>query len=907
MKKLYTAALLLMLTSLNAQIINFTDPNFKAKLLQATSSNEIALNMSLVSAKVDTNNDGEIQVSEAAAIKKLFVSNANISSWGGIEYFTNMFSLDVSSNNFTSIDVSHTVLPSLQWFYCNNNLLTDGSVDLTGQDLVILNMGSNAFTTFNFNQFPNLLFLGCEYNDLTSIDVSNCTSLKELRCQSNALTQIAITNIPTLTHLYCDNNPIVSLTMSNLPNFMFLFCSNTQLSNFQIDLPKLQELWLNQNQLTTLDLTNFPMLRTVYVHSSQNLVSIDFTGCTSLDFLEIYYNNALTNLTVAGLTQLKTLKVYNSTALTSLDVSGCSSLLTLTCGSNNLSALDVTGCSSLTSLTCSNNHITNLDLSDCSALLSVFCDSNQLASLDVQQCTQLNTLFAADNLIEHLNIKNGRAIANYSYIQNPLHYLCVDDVRIAPMITALASSGILNVEVNSYCSFVPGGINYQIQGKSVADTNSDGCDATDPGFPNLRYNITNGSDSGTLLPDASGNYAITLSAGLYTITPVLENPLYYTVSPPTLTLAFPAQASPVTQDFCISMNGSHPDLEVAVFPVGIARPGFDSKYKIIYKNKGTIVESGTVNLNFNNGITDFVSAIPTTSSQSVDNLQWNFNNLLPLQSREILVTLNLNSPVETPPVNANDILTYTASINGAGTDEVPSDNQLTMHQHVVNSLDPNDKTCIEGGTITPSEVGKYVHYVIRFENTGSANAENIVVKDMIDAAKFDIASLVPLDASHPFVTKISNANKVEFIFENINLPFDDANNDGYVSFKIKTKPSLIVGNTFSNSAGIYFDYNFPIITNTATTAVTALANRDFAFSEYLRLYPNPAKSMLHYEARNSISVSSASIYNILGQLVIAIPNSGNSAAIDISGLQTGTYFLRIISDKGSTNTKFIKE
>ncbi len=63
--------------------------------------------------------------------------------------------------------------------------------------------------------------------------------------------------------------------------------------------------------------------------------------------------------------------------------------------------------------------------------------------------------------------------------------------------------------------------------------------------------------------------------------------------------------------------------------------------------------------------------------------------------------------------------------------------------------------------------------------------------------------------------KLQHNNKVEFIFENINLPFDDANNDGFVAFKIKTKSSLVLGDTFSNSANIYFDYNFPIVTNTA--------------------------------------------------------------------------------------------
>lgn len=82
-------------------------------------------------------------------------------------------------------------------------------------------------------------------------------------------------------------------------------------------------------------------------------------------------------------------------------------------------------------------------------------------------------------------------------------------------------------------------------------------------------------------------------------------------------------------------------------------------------------------------------------------------------------------------------------------------------------------------------VGKYVHYMIRFENTGTFYAENIVVTDEIDLTKYlDITSLIPLHSSHDFVTKI-NANKVEFIFQGINLTFDDENNDGYIVFKIK--------------------------------------------------------------------------------------------------------------------------
>ena len=175
---------------------------------------------------------------------------------------------------------------------------------------------------------------------------------------------------------------------------------------------------------------------------------------------------------------------------------------------------------------------------------------------------------------------------------------------------------------------------------------------------------------------------------------------------------------------------------------------------------------------------------------------------------------------------------------------------------------------------------------------------------MIDLVKFDIATLVPLKSSHEFYTRI-NENKVEFIFENINLDFNDATNDGYVVFKIKTKPTLVLGDTFTNNANIYFDYNFPITTNTYTTTVAALSTQDYDFGNYFTLYPNPAKNVLNIQAKQGLTINSIEIYNQLGQIVIATTNALNT--IDVSNLASGTYFVKINTEKGSANAKFVKE
>jgi len=115
-------------------------------------------------------------------------------------------------------------------------------------------------------------------------------------------------------------------------------------------------------------------------------------------------------------------------------------------------------------------------------------------------------------------------------------------------------------------------------------------------------------------------------------------------------------------------------------------------------------------------------------------------------------------------------------------------------------------------------IGGYLQYLIRFENIGDAEAINIVVEDTLNSNYFEVNTAQVLDASHPYEA-INRNGKLSINFKDINLPFDDENNDGYVMFKVKTKSDLQVGDKITNKAEIFFDFNYPIITNTAETTV----------------------------------------------------------------------------------------
>lgn len=341
-------------------------------------------------------------------------------------------------------------------------------------------------------------------------------------------------------------------------------------------------------------------------------------------------------------------------------------------------------------------------------------------------------------------------------------------------------------------------------------------------------------------------------------------------------------------------------MEVSIIPVIVAVPGFNSKYKIIYKNKGNSIFSGNLNLSFPNDKVNFLSAIPNYTSTSTNSITWNFTDLQPFESDEIEVQFNVFTP---PTTNAGDILNFEANISPSQTDETPNDNTFELNQTVVSSFDPNDKTCLEGNTITPEMVGNYLHYLIRFENTGTANATNIVVKDIIDTTKLDISTLQITDASHLVKTKISEGNKVEFVFENINLPFTEPDKHGYISFKIKTSPSLIVGDQIENNANIYFDYNLPVETNTAQTSVqNSLGTEDIDNSQSVFIYPNPVKDIISIKSEKEII--KAEIYDLSGRILQRSFPTNNQ--VNVSQLKSGNYIIVIYSDNNKFTHKFIK-
>ena len=540
-------------------------------------------------------------------------------------------------------------------------------------------------------------------------------------------------------------------------------------------------------------------------------------------------------------------------------------------------------------------------------IINFNCRNNLLTTLDASMInTESNYIFDCSSNINLLQafIKNSSNSGYFLFSGcSSLEYVCCETNSVSYYQDIMVTSfNLFNVVVNSYCSFTPGGNYNTITGTTKFDANNNGCDTNDLPQKNLRVNINDGTTTGASFTNATGNYKFYTQAGSFNITPSIENPTWFNFSPISATIPFANNNNNVaTQDFCIVSNGIHNDLEIVIAPITPARPGFDATYLATYKNKGNQTVSGNLNFNYDDSILDFVYSTFATTTQSLGILNYNFTNLLPFESRSFHISLNVNSPTETPAVNIGDILNFSATINTTLLDEIPSDNLFTYNQTVVGSFDPNNIICMEGESVAASEIGNYLHYVINFENTGTFQAENIVVKTTIDPNQFDINSLQLLSASNQVDARITG-NVVEFIFNQIML---DTGGHGNVLLKVKSKNNLQQGDIVSKRADIFFDYNAPIDTGIANTTFQSLNNSSFEKDNSISIYPNPANSIVNIKAKSTLK--SIELYDVQGRILQTKLVNKTNEIIDISTHSKGIYFLKITSDDGVKVEQIVKE
>ncbi|CAN1544814.1 Domain of unknown function DUF11 [Flavobacteriaceae bacterium] len=350
------------------------------------------------------------------------------------------------------------------------------------------------------------------------------------------------------------------------------------------------------------------------------------------------------------------------------------------------------------------------------------------------------------------------------------------------------------------------------------------------------------------------------------------------------------------------------DVSVYLYRYLPPRPGFPYYNYIAYRNNGSqTIASGT--LNFTKPAEVSISGIFQTGTvANATGFSYNFTNLLPNEYRYFWVKMEVPT---IPTVVLGQQLTSSAQVTFTGTDAFPLNNSATLIQTIVGSYDPNDKSEAHGGKILHSSftANDYLTYTINFENTGTANAINVKVVDVLNS-KLDETTIKMIDASAAFsLDRIGNT--LTWKFNGIDLPPSSSSSEtighGFITFQVKPKSGYAIGDVIPNSANIYFDFNPAIITNVNSTQfvqfleVNEFESKDFIFS------PNPAVDSVIIELKNENDhIKEVKIIDQLGRIIqtTSFSSSLSSELINLDAINSGTYFLEVISD---SNQRVIKK
>jgi uncharacterized repeat protein (TIGR01451 family) len=868
----------------------------------------------------------------------LDITTSQISNLQGIEAFVNLTYLNCGNNYFNTfptlpINLTHLncsfPFSSLMISNLPLNLETLDCADYSGDSVQIINLPSSLknlncsgvnlwcalppyleilfiggvydSTMCNPCQLPilpnSLKVLHCEFNNLGNFS-SLPDSLLELDCADNQMTTLPQLPNP-LIRLECYRNQMT--TLPQLPNSLEVFnCGGNLITNLPPLSDSLRSLDCSENLITNLPtlpdslrhldcrnnlITNLPPLPDSlgYLDCGGNQLDSLPSLPPSLRYLNCLYNN---------LSSIPPLPL---------------SLWYLNCGSNQLIALPAFN-GNLNYLDCSNNPITTLPTLP-NTLYRLFCIGTLISSLPPlpdslvflyvsynPNLTCLPYLTTIYNL--YFDSCSVTCLPNYGQVTNS-----------SPLISSLPLCDIFN----------PNGCNFywNISGKVFIDADSNCVQgANESGLNNIHVNLF---DNGSLIQQA-----FTGGEGLYSFD--VNNYGNYEVILDTTQIPF-IPICPLTPNYLDTLNAidsliygndfglkckTDPDMGVWSIIAGRMIPGHRPIVKIhageISNQFGSNCSngvSGTLTVTINGSAHYFATAAGslTPSFISSDSINYVIPDLGNINSSS---DFGIEIFVDTTAIAGSSICIHASLVPDLG-DSDSTNNSLTNCFTIVSSFDPNDKAVYPIGIIDTTD--KWLTYSIRFQNTGTAPADNIYILDTLDS-NLDLSSFQLLSTSHSAYVQILDGGIAKFNFPNINLPDSNTNellSHGYVQYRIKMKNNLSNGAIINNTAYIYFDFNPAVVTNTVTNTINLVNKITTAQnSNSINVWPVPFENNFYMETNADLHNSNYSIFNLVGFEIYSGKIVSQVQKINSETWSSGIYFLTIKTSFGTIVKKLIK-
>ncbi len=455
-------------------------------------------------------------------------------------------------------------------------------------------------------------------------------------------------------------------------------------------------------------------------------------------------------------------------------------------------------------------------------------------------------------------------------------------------------STIVNLAPGPTCQY--GYINGTVYNDINANCNQD---TLEIGLSNVLLQANPGPYYAT--SNASGEYSFVIPFGNYTVTQVLQ-PYYNEICPVAGSYALVLDSinnTLINNDFADTISGVQ-DVSVSMSSTS-PRPGFPFNYYINYSSISSVPINGTVSLVVDDTL-NFSYASITPNLISGDTLFWNYTNLQQFETRYLSAVFQVPNQVGL----LGDTLTACAQVTPIVGDVDSTNNTACNSRVITGSFDPNDKEVEPKGVGSTGDIllsQQELTYTVRFQNTGTAPAVNVVVVDTL-SANLDVTTLKNVMASHPFTYEVSGQGILTFSFDSIMLPdsnINEAASHGLIQFTIDQNPANNIGTVIENTAEIYFDFNPAVITNTVVNTIVTVTDiyKNENSLNVVNVYPNPSNGLftidLKLEKENNIKVE---LFDVVGKKISGLSNQklqtgSHQLKMDIAKMSLGIYFMSV--------------
>lgn len=369
---------------------------------------------------------------------------------------------------------------------------------------------------------------------------------------------------------------------------------------------------------------------------------------------------------------------------------------------------------------------------------------------------------------------------------------------------------------------------------------------------------------------------------------------YTTASP----VEYQLSAGADSLDFGLYREPNVQDLKAGLTLAGGLRPGFESWYLAGAYNVGTSTEDAVFKLLIDPAL-EILEVQPAADFISGDTLIWLWDSLGFLENQT--ASIRIRVPVGLP---LGTVVVSNAWVEPTAGDVNPDNNAVVFEAEVNGSFDPNDKQEVHGANISRAAVenGEPLQYTIRFQNTGTAAAQRVVLTDQLHPL-LDLSGLRIDEVSHPFTWSVRNDGYLEFVFDMINLPdssSDQAGSQGFARFSIPVRKEAPRNADIQNSAAIYFDFNEPVLTNVVNTKMvepTSAVTGVQTVPDALLVSPNPGSGSFRLLQHDGTPATGfVRVYRQSGELVLQ--QQTPDGRLDLSSQATGAYYLCLQPVKG---------